>query len=115
VLKRRGIKLGAISNMDEGGEAVLRALGIREHFDFVLQSITVGIEKPDERIFDMALKAVSIPAYDALHIGDNEKLDYDAARSAGMEALVVDRNDPSKATTNPEKYISSLEDILQRI
>ncbi|ORX66163.1 HAD-superfamily hydrolase [Linderina pennispora] len=114
-LKRRGIKLGVISNMDEGGEAVLKALGIREHFDFVLQSIKVGVEKPDERIFTMALKAVNVPAYDALHIGDNEQLDYDAARDAGMEALVVERRNPSKVAGNPDKYIASLEDILQRV
>ncbi|KAJ1956644.1 hypothetical protein GGI12_005256, partial [Dipsacomyces acuminosporus] len=91
-LRRKEIKLGVISNMDEAADNILKCLGIRDSFDFVLKSITVGIEKPDPRIFQKALSAVNIPAYDALHIGDNERLDYLAAKSVGIEALVVDRS-----------------------
>ncbi|KAJ1908993.1 Haloacid dehalogenase-like hydrolase domain-containing protein 3, partial [Coemansia sp. S17] len=93
-LQRKEIKLGVISNMDETAESILRSLGIRRYFDFVLTSINVGIEKPDPRIFEMALGAVNVRPYDALHVGDSERLDYLPARSVGMEARLVDRSRP---------------------
>ncbi|KAJ2785588.1 Haloacid dehalogenase-like hydrolase domain-containing protein 3 [Coemansia interrupta] len=76
--------MGVISNMDESGETVLKHLGIREYFDFVMKSVTTGIEKPDVRAFEMALAAVNVPAYDALHIGDSERCDYLPAKMAGV-------------------------------
>lgn len=52
----------------------------------------VGIEKPDPRIFEMALqKAGGIAPEQALHIGDNLRKDYLPARSIGMHALLLDR------------------------
>ncbi|KAJ2763277.1 Haloacid dehalogenase-like hydrolase domain-containing protein 3 [Coemansia nantahalensis] len=109
-VRRRGIKTGVISNMDEAAESVLDGLGIRSYFDFVLKSVTAGIEKPNPRIFEMALDAVSIPPYDALHVGDSEALDYAPARGVGMEARIVCRG-PDAArlvAEHPDKYIASL-------
>ncbi|KAJ2809046.1 hypothetical protein H4R20_000410 [Coemansia guatemalensis] len=110
-LQQRGITCGVISNMDEAGEKVLCDFGIRSYFDFVLKSVTVGIEKPDSRIFDMALSGVGIPAYDALHVGDSEEMDYHPARRAGMEARIVYRHHDAKVLVarRPEKYIATLE------
>ncbi|KAJ2442970.1 Haloacid dehalogenase-like hydrolase domain-containing protein 3, partial [Coemansia sp. RSA 2424] len=113
---RKGIKLGVISNMDESAESVLRSLGIRRYFDFVLKSINVGVEKPDPKIFDMALAAVNVRPYDALHVGDSERLDYLPARSVGMEARLIDRSRQVPGETDSsEKYISSLNDLIRVI
>ncbi|KAJ2549052.1 Cell division control protein 3 [Coemansia sp. RSA 1933] len=90
-LRRKGLKMGVISNMDEGADSVLRGLGVREYFDFVLKSVVVGVEKPDPKMFEMAMSAVNVQAYDALHVGDSEKNDYVAARNAGMQALLINR------------------------
>ncbi|KAJ1666659.1 Haloacid dehalogenase-like hydrolase domain-containing protein 3 [Coemansia sp. RSA 1813] len=116
-LRRKGLKLGVISNMDEGADCVLHGLGIREYFDFVLKSVVVGVEKPDPKMFEMALSAVNVQAYDALHVGDSEKNDYLAAKNAGMQALLVNRS-PSAAkfaSQFPDKYIYSLEQLLQLV
>ncbi|KAJ2059053.1 hypothetical protein GGI17_004644 [Coemansia sp. S146] len=115
-LQRKGIKLGVISNMDESAESVLRSLGIRRYFDFVLKSINVGVEKPDPRIFELALGAVNVRPYDALHVGDSERLDYLPARSVGMEARLVDRSRPSVGDIDlSEKYMGSLSDLIKVI
>ncbi|KAJ2746699.1 hypothetical protein GGI20_001120 [Coemansia sp. BCRC 34301] len=115
-LQRKGIKLGVISNMDENAEGVLRSFEIRRYFDFVLTSINVGVEKPDPKMFDLALAAVNVRPYDSLHIGDSEKLDYLPAKAAGMEALLVDRSRQALGKTGiSEKYIGSLNDLTKRI
>ncbi|KAJ1719646.1 Haloacid dehalogenase-like hydrolase domain-containing protein 3, partial [Coemansia biformis] len=114
-LRRRGIKTGVVSNMDEAGEKVLCHLGIRGYFDFVLKSITAGVEKPNPRIFEMALDALSIPPYDALHVGDSEAMDYNPARQVGMEARIVCRatNSARLVAEHPEKYVACLDDLKQ--
>ncbi|KAJ1822622.1 Haloacid dehalogenase-like hydrolase domain-containing protein 3 [Coemansia sp. RSA 2599] len=113
-IRRKGIKMGVVSNMDESAEMILKCLGIREYFDFVLKSITVGMEKPDPRIFEMALAAVNVPAYDALHVGDSVIYDFEPARKCGMEALVVCRDDKGKLQADP-RYIRDLECIAKML
>ncbi|KAJ2830380.1 Haloacid dehalogenase-like hydrolase domain-containing protein 3 [Coemansia erecta] len=109
-LRMRGIKTGVISNMDEAGEEVMCHLGIRSYFDFVLKSVTVGIQKPDPRIFELALAAVDVPAYDALHVGDSRETDFDPAIKAGMSARIVYRGEDAAvlAARYPDQYITSL-------
>ncbi|KAJ2780106.1 Haloacid dehalogenase-like hydrolase domain-containing protein 3 [Coemansia javaensis] len=115
-LRRRGVKMGVVSNMDESGEMALGHLGIRGYFDFVLRSAVAGVEKPDPRIFEMALNAAAVPPYDALHVGDSEPMDYDAARRLGMEARLVTRGiDPARLAAHPDKHIADLGALLDLV
>ena len=61
-------------------------------WDFGVFSGIVGFEKPDPRIFEIALhKAGEVAPDQALHIGDSLRKDYLPARSLGMHALLLDR------------------------
>ncbi|KAI7826281.1 HAD-like domain-containing protein [Kickxella alabastrina] len=110
-----GIKIGVISNMDESAEHVLKHFGIREYFDFVIKSISVGVEKPAAEIFEMALIAVNIPAYDSLHIGDSYELDYLPATKVGMKALLVRRDTKESFDLESTNSINSIGDIIKMI
>ncbi|KAJ1833526.1 Haloacid dehalogenase-like hydrolase domain-containing protein 3 [Coemansia sp. RSA 2706] len=116
-LQRRGIRAGVVSNMDEAGEKVLCHLGVRSYFDFVLKSVTVGVQKPDSRIYEMALRAVNVPAYDALHVGDSRRMDFEPAVKIGMHARLVCRGPEAAdlAARYPDQYISSLLDLTKII
>lgn len=51
-----------------------------------------GVEKPDPRIYEIALeRAGNIAPEEALHIGDSMRKDYLPAKSVGMHALLLDR------------------------
>lgn len=51
-----------------------------------------GIEKPDPRIYKLALeRAGNIAPEEVLHIGDSMRIDYVPAKSIGMHALLLDR------------------------
>lgn len=51
-----------------------------------------GIEKPDPRLYEIALeRAGNIAPEEALHIGDSMRKDYIPAKSVGMHALLLDR------------------------
>jgi putative hydrolase of the HAD superfamily len=61
-LKRRGYKLGIITNTvtssEEHVRMALRKIDIEKYFEIVVTSVDVGCNKPDERIFLTALKAL---------------------------------------------------------
>ena len=51
----------------------------------------VGVEKPDPRIYKIALEmAGNIAPEEALHIGDSMRKDYTPARSVRMNVLLLD-------------------------
>jgi FMN phosphatase YigB (HAD superfamily) len=61
-------------------------------WDFGVFSGVAGVEKPDRRIYEMALEAAGgVAPEQALHIGDSMSKDYAPARAVGMHALLLDR------------------------
>jgi FMN phosphatase YigB (HAD superfamily) len=52
-----------------------------------------GIEKPDERIYRLALDRASVDATDAAYVGDNPEFDVDPPAALGMFPVLVDRRD----------------------
>ncbi|MBV9774861.1 MAG: HAD-IA family hydrolase [Gemmatimonadetes bacterium] len=89
-LRGRGYRLGVISNADGRVDALLESVGLRSYFDFVIDSAVVGVEKPDPRIFRMALDRMGVEPEEALYVGDIYEIDVVGARGAGMRAVLVD-------------------------
>ena len=90
-LRERDLALAVVSNFDSRLPPLLDALGLGPFFDAVVCSGAVGAAKPDGAIFTHALAALGVEASEALHVGDSRVNDYDGARAAGVEALLVDR------------------------
>jgi len=85
-----GYRLGVISNADGRVERVLERVGLRPHFEFVLDSELVGAEKPDPRIFQEACRLLDLDASACLYVGDLYPVDYLGATRAGMKAVLLD-------------------------
>ena len=61
-------------------------------WDFGVFSGLEGVEKPNPRIYEIALeRAGNISPQEVLHIGDSMRKDYEPAKSIGMHALLLDR------------------------
>lgn len=88
-LRASGIKLGVVSNSDGRVEDALRVAGLRDCFDVVIDSAEAGVEKPDPRIFHLALGRLGVAPAEALHVGDVYDVDVVGARAAGIEAVLV--------------------------
>jgi FMN phosphatase YigB (HAD superfamily) len=71
-------------------EGLFARLGILRHFDAVLDSGKLGVEKPDPRIFEAALARFGTAASRALHLGDTYATDVVGARAAGLRAALID-------------------------
>jgi len=68
-------------------------VGIGVHFRAALSAHSVGVAKPDIRMFEAAAQAAVTPLASVLHIGDDVHLDVLAANRAGMQTAWVNRTD----------------------
>ena len=89
-LKRRGYILGVVSNSDGRIEAAFEQAGLTSYFDFYIDSFIVGIEKPDPRIFRLAIERAGVHADGAAYVGDLYPVDVVGARSAGLVPILYD-------------------------
>ena len=90
-LRRRGYRLGVITNWDPSARRLLAARGLDGFFEQVVVSCEVGCEKPDRRIFELAAEAAGVRPAECLYVGDNYYVDAVGARGAGMEPVIVNR------------------------
>jgi putative hydrolase of the HAD superfamily len=79
-----------ISNSDGRVAEALDAVGLGEVFEVIVDSRIAGVEKPDPRIFHVALEGMQLAAADALYVGDLYEVDVVGARRAGMDVILLD-------------------------
>jgi len=64
-------------------------LGIHDLIDFVVTSEEAGVEKPDVRIFRLALEKAGCTAADCVYVGDDPERDQVGAAAAGIRFVDV--------------------------
>lgn len=106
-LKSKGYHLGVISNgvTIKQWEKLIR-LGLHHFFDEVVTSQEAGVEKPDERIFQLALDRMGCKAEKSVMIGNKFSDDISGAINIGMSTILVNSN-----LTEKEKEYLKKEDI----
>jgi HAD superfamily hydrolase (TIGR01509 family) len=87
-LKARGVAVAVVSDFHVDLRPMLTAQGIADLVDDCIISAEHGIQKPDRRIFRLALEAVGVPASQALMVGDRASRDGGAA-DAGITTLIL--------------------------
>jgi putative hydrolase of the HAD superfamily len=88
--RRARLTTAVISNSNGTIAAILETLGLGRHLDFVIDSSEVGVEKPDPRIFLMALERAGLHSSEAAYVGDLYSIDVLGARAAGLRAVLMD-------------------------
>ncbi|HEX9819426.1 MAG TPA: HAD-IA family hydrolase [Methylomirabilota bacterium] len=88
--REAGLRTAVISNSNGTVAAILDRLGLGPHLDFVIDSSEVGVEKPDPRIFQIALDRAGLRAHEAAYVGDLYSIDVVGARAAGLSAILMD-------------------------
>ncbi|MGD1907346.1 MAG: HAD-IA family hydrolase [Leptolyngbyaceae cyanobacterium] len=90
--KSRGIQLGVISNFDSRIYTVLEVLTLADCFQSITISTEVGVAKPDSLIFATALQKHHCNAFEAWHVGDSYRDDYEGARAAVLRGVWLRRS-----------------------
>jgi HAD superfamily hydrolase (TIGR01509 family) len=89
-IRALGVKVAIISNSEGMLDRLFADLDILRHFDLVVDSGKVGVEKPDPRIFQVALDHFRVAPERALHLGDMFATDILGARAAGIRHALID-------------------------
>jgi REG-2-like HAD superfamily hydrolase len=92
-LARHDLKLAVVSNWDSFLPKLLADLGLDRFFPVVAVSAIEETGKPGAEIFHRACRRLAVEPSEALHVGDSVAEDYEAARGAGLSALLLDRQD----------------------
>ena len=89
-LKQEGYTTGIITNnVKEFGDGWRGLIPVDELFDFVVDSSSVGVRKPDPRIFEIALAQLGDVAPGQVVFLDDYQANVDAARTLGFQAITV--------------------------
>ncbi len=86
----RHCRIGVVANADH--DYLMRCLGRNGlRFDLVVDSETARCYKPEPRIFQRACDALSVPAGEAVMVGDTPETDVAGAQLAGLRAVWLNR------------------------
>jgi putative hydrolase of the HAD superfamily len=112
-LRARGLTLVVVSNANGTLRAHMNRIGLAGKFDHVLDSADEGVEKPDPRFFEIALRRSGARKVTTIHVGDLYYVDVLGARSAGLRAVLLDEADLRPDADCPR--VRSLDDLVGQI
>lgn len=88
-LRGRGLKLVVVSNANGRLRHLFDRVDLTKWFDHVLDSHEWGVEKPDPRLFHLALEQAGAEPSRTIHVGDLYHVDVVGARQAGLREGVL--------------------------
>jgi len=110
-MKKRGIKIGLITNCFSEEAKLIRESELFPFFDAPCLSWEAGVRKPDPTIYDLCLKKLGIRPENCLYVGDGGSRELETADSLGMQAVQATRY-RQKAV---EKYQATIRTELLQI
>jgi 2-haloalkanoic acid dehalogenase type II len=92
-IKAAGYKLAAVSNTEQSDDSqledALQRAGLREPFDVVLTSTSVGDRKPAPGLYLRALELLGCTPSEAIMVGDDARVDLAGAGALGIPTVLV--------------------------
>ena len=114
-LRRAGRRLALLTNgAGPSQRKKLAKFGLTDLFDVVLIEGEMGFGKPDRRVFERALREVSVDPPDAWMVGDNLEWDVEQAQRMGLHAIWVDargRGVPTGSAVYPDRIVRSIVEL----
>jgi putative hydrolase of the HAD superfamily len=109
LLVTAGVRLAVVSNFEEWLERLLEALGVTRYFEVRVISGVEGVEKPDPKIFRLALDRIGVEPEEAMYVGDSVHFDVEPATAVGMLGVLLDRR--GRFPDHAGLRITSLEEL----
>jgi putative hydrolase of the HAD superfamily len=107
LLRAEGYTTGIITNnVREFGDGWRALVPVDELFDFVVDSSSAGVRKPDPRIFQIALDHLDGVSPEEVIFLDDYPANVEAARALGLHSLLVG--------SDLQAVIRELDDVLSR-
>jgi putative hydrolase of the HAD superfamily len=121
-LKSKGYKVGLISDCSVEIPMVFNETPLAHLFDSTIFSCSVGVKKPDPRIYAIACQQLGVAPEKCLYIGDGGSRELTGAEKAGMHAVMIEAYGQaelpqanSEALEWKGRVIKSLEEVLDLV
>jgi len=85
-IKKKGFKIGVLSNLEKSTNLVLNELGIMEDFEFQFLSHKIGFAKPNKRIFEYVIRKIPFEKNEIIFI-DDKLSNVNVAKTLGINAI----------------------------
>ena len=88
-LRRRGLKLGLISDCTSEVPPLWPGTPLAPLIDAAIFSCSVGIKKPDPRIYALACDRLDVTPQECLYVGDGGGRELTGAAGVGMKPILI--------------------------
>lgn len=116
--RKMGIQLGLVTN---GGSLIQRKklarFDLEKYFHEILIDQEIGVSKPDQAVYELALQRLHVSAGEVIMVGDNLVWDILGAQRAGIYAVWNDylrEGLPSSSTIHPDHTVTSIWELSKR-
>jgi len=118
-LKSEGYKIGLISDCSPTVPLIWKETPLSSLIDVAIFSCSVGLQKPDPRIYYLATEQLAVEPENCLYVGDGSSQELTGASQVGMYPVLI--RVPDEESTNPYRInaeewdgpaISSLSEVL---
>jgi putative hydrolase of the HAD superfamily len=112
-LRQVGLRMGVVSNFYGNVETLCEEAGFKPCFSVILDSLLIGLKKPDPKLFQLALDRLNAQASQAVFVGDSFERDIVPAKALGMTTfwMAGNRNQAPPDPSKVDKILHSLEDL----
>jgi putative hydrolase of the HAD superfamily len=115
-LRSRGYQIGVVSDWGpQLVDSLLVPLGLGQLIDTVVVSARVGLAKPSTELYRLAASRFGLDPQQVMHLGDSYVHDVLGARSAGMQAVLVDRERRTAGTQLDCPRVWDLTQVLELV
>jgi len=124
-LQSQGLKTGLISNCSPDTPLIWKDTPFAPLFDVAVFSSSVGVKKPDPRIYQIAIDQLATKPGNCLYIGNGDGRELTGASQVGMHPVLIRAPDEDNTdaqwedSTDAEQWdgpvISSLREVLDLV
>lgn len=101
-IRAGGLRAGALTNNWDSDDQRQKMDVLRAEFDVFIESVRVGLRKPDPRIYELACRQLEVAPSEAVFL-DDIGVNLKAARALGITTIKVD---------DPDAALAELEGVL---
>jgi putative hydrolase of the HAD superfamily len=114
-LRSAGLRLAVVSNAASASGPLIDIFGLRARLDAVIMSFSLGVLKPDPRIYRAALDTLGTHPGAAVFVGDGRDRELRGARRLGLTTILIDRDLPhtDSAKADAHQVCADLADVTR--
>lgn len=103
-IRESGIKTALVTNGDSiGGRNLINYCKLEDHFDCIVISEEVGVEKPGSEIFETALNSLNVRPVNTVMVGNRIDADIVGANRMGLTSVWFKWNDRYEEAVESEE------------